>query len=923
MRSLRLFVALAASSPLLLATPLTVGELRTDYSVNPTDIDLAAPLLSWRVSSPEAGARQASWRLLVASSEELLARDVGDLWDSGQVSTGSTQAIPYAGKPLASFARAFWKVRSWNSAGEASDWSPAATWSMGVLQPGDWRATWIAAPASTESLLLRGDFRVRPGLTRALAYACGLGNYELRLNGRRVGNDLLAPGWTNYDETTLYDTHDVTALLRAGDNAAGLSVGNGMYHVQRRNRFAKFTRSFGPLRAILMLRLEYADGSTEFVGTGDGWRCRPGPAVYNSIYGGEDFDARLDPKGWDLPGFDASAWTPVVPVVRTGDTLRGHSFNSEPLRVIEVRQPASVKALPGRVFLYDLGQNASYMPRLRVTGPAGSTVRLIPSEVARADGTLVRTTMGGLHRGLSWWQYTKATDAEETWYPQFYYVGFRYLQAELYAPGEVPREAISSLALQKDSPAPAGVPAITALDGLVVHAAAAPTGEFSTSDPLLNRIRDLVRWAQRSNMVSVLTDCPHREKLGWIEQFHLNGPAIRYEFDVNRIFTKAMADMAAAQTDDGLIPNIAPEYADFKGAFKGAAEWGAAFLLVPLQQYEFTGDKTLLARHYGAMKRYFSYLESRCVDGILSDGLGDWYDVGPAKSGKSQHTPPPVTATAFLYDDARSLARIATLLGHAADAARYTARAEQIRARYNREFFKPAEGSYATGSQCANSLALVMGLVEPAHRDRVFQALVRDVEGRGCTVTAGDIGFRYLLRALADGGRSDLILRMITQDEKPGYAYQLKQGATALTESWDSNLGSSHNHFMLGQVTEWFYHDLLGIAPDPEKPGFEHVLLNPTPVGELSHVEGSFDSVRGRISVRWERREGRLHYRVTLPANTHATLTLPCREGATLLWDGKPLPDTGTGTAPRRLGRQAGREVLSLPAGTHSFEIAP
>jgi predicted neuraminidase len=887
---------------------LRVTDPRCEFATDPLGIDVAQPRLFWRVASDRRGQRQSAWQALVASSSEILAQDRGDLWDSGRVASDETTCIHYAGAPLASSQAVFWKVRAWDRDGHATPWSANATWTMGLLKPGDWKGVWIAAPGATESLLLRHEFSVKPGLRRAVTHICGLGQYELEFNGAKAGDDLLSPGWTNYERTTLYDTRDVTDLLREGTNAVGIILGNGMYNVVRRNRFVKFTGSFGPLRAILHLRLEYADGTVEFVGTDGMWRTLAGPITFNNIYGGEDYDARLEPVGWTQPGFNDRAWPRAVTIIRVGDTLRGHSDGAEPLRAIETRWPVAAQAFPDGTVVYDLGQNASTMPRIHVSGPAGSTVRLTPAEIVNADGTINRNTMGGEDRGSSWWQYTKATDGEETWFPKFFYVGCRYLKAEF-----LPPEACE--------PAPPGekklLPRIESIEGVVVHSSAAPLGRFATSNELLNRIRNLVRWAQRSNMVSILTDCPHREKLGWLEQYHLNGPAIRYEFDVARIFAKGMHDMAEAQANDGFVPTTAPEYAKFKGTFHAATEWSSAFILVPWQQYQFTGDLDLLRAHFDAMERYFAYLETRATDDIVSEGLGDWYDLGPEKPGDPQLTPPAVTATAFYFTDATILARAAMLLGRVDDAKHYAARAERIRESYNRRFFHRDTGSYATGSQCANALPLVMNIVEPANRARVLAALVRDVEQHGDAMTAGDVGFRYLLQALAEGGRSDVVYRMINQDEKPGYGYQLKKGATSLTESWDANPSSSHNHFMLGQITEWFYKDLAGIDGDATGPGFKKIILHPQPVGDLTWVEASYESIHGLISLRWERDGERFVLKATIPANTTATVFMSAHRG-TAVREGGASAEQRPGV--KFLRREGDRAVFAIESGSYAFE---
>jgi|DewCreStandDraft_2_1066082.scaffolds.fasta_scaffold01513_12 alpha-L-rhamnosidase len=889
----------ASGEPL---APLVPVDLRCEYDAWARSVEVTNPRLFWKLVGDGRGRRQTGYQILVASSEAHLARDEGDLWDSGRVASDETIHVRYGGRPLASSQQAYWKVRVWDEAGRVSAWSTNGTWIMGILRPEEWRGQWICAPAETEALLLRKEFDVRPGLVRAVAHVCGLGHYEMFLNGARVGEDLFTPGWTDYRKTTLYDTYDVTSHLRAGRNALGLTLGNGMYHVVRRHRFAKFTGSFGPLRAILHLRLEYADGTTEFLGTDPSWKVHPGAITYNSIYGGEDFDARREPVGWKLPGFDDRDWETAVPVVRPAPTLRGHHAAALPIRAMETRAPVAVRQLAPDLWVYDLGQNASWMPRLRVQGPRGSSVRLTPAEVLFEDGTIDRRTMGSTNRGISWWQYTLKGDSSgpESWFPQFYYVGCRYLEARL-----LPAE-------------PGGpLPRIESLEGVLVHAAVQPVGEFECSNPLLNRIRDLIRWAQRANLVSVLTDCPHREKLGWLEQYHLNGPSLRYEFDLGRHFTKAMHDMADAQLPEGLVPNIAPEYTVFEGPFRAAAEWGSAFVQVPWQQYLFYADLDLIERFYDRMKRYFAHLESRARDGVLADGLGDWCDWGPQRSNRAELTPPEVTASAFYYWNAITLARMARLVGRPDDATQFDQQAARIRQGLQQRFWDPERGIWGTGSQASHGLALEMDLVEERARPRVLAELVRDVAVRGYAMTAGDVGFRYLVQALARAGHSDVVYRMINRRDPPGYGYQIEQGATALTEFWDARRTGSHNHFMLGHILEWFYKDLAGIDCDPEAPGFKRVVIRPTPVGDLTWVRASYDSIRGQITTEWHRDADRFRLKVRIPPNTTATVYVPALASDAVREGDRPARSS---PGVRFLRTESGCAVFSVESGTYEFE---
>ena len=876
-------------------------HLLVDGTASPLGIDAASPKLSWRLESEERRQSQSAYRILVASSKESLGRDTGDLWDSGRVSSDETFGISYAGRPLRSFERVYWKVRAWDKDGKETPWSGVETWTMGVLSASDWRASWIGTPAGrspADAMLLRRGFGVRPGLVRAVAYVCGLGTYEMTIDGRRVGEDLLTPGWTKYDKTCLYDAYDITALLRAGPNGIGLCVANGFYNV-RAGRYTKYKGSFGPIKAIALLRFEYGDGTAEFVGTDASWRYHTGPLTFSCMYGGEDYDARLETRGWDGPDLNVSAWPAAAVVPGPGGTLRGASFAAPPIRAFERLKPAAVREIGPGAAVYDLGQNAPIMLALEAQGPAGSSVRVTPAELVQADGTVDRGSSGG---GESYWQYTLAGSGREAYRAKFFYHGARYLQVELRpaSPGG-PR------------------PEILSLEGTVVHSSSAPIGDFACSSDLFNRIRTLVRWAQRANTMSLITDCPHRERLGWLEQYHLNGPSLRYEWDLGRLFAKTMTDMADSQLADGLVPDIAPEYTVFSGGFRDSPEWGSAAVLVPWQQYEWTCDLDLLRRFYDVMKRYVDYLATKATGRIVSHGLGDWYDLGPKPPGEAQLTPKALTATAFHYYDTRILARAAALLGKADDARIYAARADEIRAAFNAAFFDPTAGIYAGGSQAANAIPLVMDLVSAERRAAVLEAIVDDVRRRGNALTAGDVGYRYLLRALADGGRSDVIFDMNAQSEKPGYGYQLKMGATSLAEAWDAGRASSQNHFMLGHIMEWFYHDLAGIAGDPAGPGFKKIRIRPEPVGGLTWARASLDSVRGRIESEWRIEQGRFKLAVTIPPNSTARVYVPASEAGRVRESGRPAAASpGVALA----GREDGRTVFSVGSGRYVFECA-
>ncbi len=924
MAGLIFIVLMLAVSPSPAQASSSVDRLRCEDRVNPLGIDLRAPRLSWIMLSGQRGARQSAYRILVASTSTLLAKDHGDLWDSGRVQSDQSNQLEYAGKTLASSQRVYWKVRIWDEHEQPSAWSEPASWTMGVLNEADWHAVWISAghavtespafagihtmggplpppydsppPRVSPTMLLRRDFVVKPRLTRAVVHVCGLGQYELTLNGRRVSEDLLAPGWTRYDKTVLYDTYDVTPFLRAGNNAVGLQLADGMYNV-RGGRYAKFIGSFGPLKAMGELRLEYADGTVDEIGTGEDWRVHPGPITFSSVYGGEDYDARLARRGWSLPGFADTSWEKAVATAGPGGKLRGLSCAAPPIRPYESLSPVHINPIAEGTAVYDMGQNVSLIPRLRVKGPAGSMVRITPAELVKPDGTVDRGSVGG---GDAYWQYTLSGQGEEEWFPKFFYHGSRYLQVECTAPAGKAR------------------PVVESLEGVVVHSASEAVGEFSSSNDLFNRIRTLVHWAQESNMVSVLTDCPHRERLGWLEQYHLNGPSLRYEFDMAPLYTKGMNDMADSQMSDGMVPDTAPEYVPMSDGFRDSPEWGSAFVLCAWQQYEWTGDVELLRQHYAAMQRYVAYLGSRSQNFIVSYGLGDWFDIGPKPPRFAQLTPVPLTATAFYYADAAVLAKVAGVLGNPGDAAKYEELAHNIAAAFNQQFFDSARKQYAQGSQCANSMPLAMGLVPPEYRAAVLDAVVRDVKQRGNALTAGDVGYRYLLRALAEGGRSDVIYAMNNQSDRPGYGYQLKMGATSLTEAWDAGRDSSQNHFMLGHIIEWFYHDLAGIGSDPTVPGFRKIVIKPAIPGDLAWVKASYNSIYGKIESHWNVTNGKVTLNITIPPNTNAVVYVPAQAGADVTESGKPAAQS---VGVKYLRWEDGAAVYQVASGRYSFSV--
>jgi hypothetical protein len=837
--SLLLFCSLASAA----VQPV---KLECEARSNPLGVDVAQPRLSWVLESTEKGQRQTAYRILAASKPELLQAGRADLWDSGEVVSEETLNIPYRGKALASNQRCFWQVQSRDRAGVWTKSVAVAEWTMGLLQASDWQASWIMAyngPLVPGPLpLFRKEFDVAKPLRRALLHVAGLGQHEVTFNGDPASNHLFAPAWSDYHKRIYYETLDVTSLLKQGRNAAGILLGNGMYNVVG-GRYAKFTASFGPPKFRFHLELEYADGSKAVIGSDTSWKTAPGPITFSCIYGGEDYDARLEQSGWDRPGFDDSVWQGASGTEAPGGSMAVQF--SPPILVQTTYKTASVKETKPGVFVYDLGKNFAGRPKIQVRGTAGQKIRLTPSELLDEQGRPNQTATGS----PVWFEYTLKGSGLETWTPKFSYTGFRYLQVEGVKPESV--------------------------EGEFLYADAAVTGKFESSSDLLNRIHALILQAIRSNFQNVLSDCPQREKLGWLEQVHLMAAGLAYNFDLRNVLPKIAADTRDAQLVNGMVPDIAPEYVVFGGGFRDSPEWGSTAVLAPWQAWTWYGDRRAVEESFETMKRYVDYLDKQSDKGILSYGLGDWYDIGPNFPGYSQLTPRGITATAIYYQDLIVASQAAALLGRADEEHSLAGRAAAVRAEFQRRFYDSAKKSFGSGSQTSNAMPLALGLAPDGSQQALVDHIADDVRSRGNHTSAGDIGYHYVLAALASGGQSNLIYDMATATSAPSYASQLARGATSLTEAWDANPGASQNHFMLGHIEDWLYQWLAGIAPDPAALAWKRVVLQPHPVGDLRSAGATYDSPRGRIACHWVRTATGVEIDVVLPPGVTGILRQP------------------------------------------------
>jgi hypothetical protein len=877
-----------------------VNNLSCNAAVNPLAISAEKPVFSWQLSSKSFNVSQAAYQLLVASSEDKLNRNEGDVWDSGKVVSAASQDVHYNGKVLKNETKYFWKVRVWMNDKKTSNWSEINSFRT---QPSDLNPTWIGAitkadshlpegrnyhavtfkkekkqaiidasdSLSRRSIQLRKSFSVSKKIKEAVVYVSGLGHYELTLNGKKVGNSVFAPLWTDYDKTVYYNTYEISANeLLKGENVLGVLLGNGMYNTLA-ERYAKFYVSFGPPTLFLKMKVMYEDGSEEIIKTDKSWKYSKSPITFNSIFGGEDYNANLEQKGWNMAGFNDANWKPIVVQEAPKGVLR--SQQTTPIQIEEQFGVKAVTEPQAGVKVFNMGQNLSGFPTLKVKGKKGQTVRIWVGEGLNDDGTVGQGRSGKPY----YFDYTLKGEGVEEWQPKFSYYGYQYMQIE----GVNYKET-------KDF----SKPTIVELQSNFIYNSAGTAGSFSSSNEIFNKTHELINNAIKSNFQSVLTDCPHREKLGWLEESHLNGPGLIYNYNLKNYIPSIMQNVADAQRGNGMIPTIAPEYVVFGGDFTDSPEWGVAGVILPWMYYEYYGDDSLLREYYPVMKRYVDYLTSKADKGIVSYGLGDWYDYGEHAAGYSKNSPIALSATSHYYFGIDLLAKAAKLLNKKEDAVIYENLAISVKNAFNGKFFDTKTKQYGTGSQFSNAVPLFLNMVAPEDKQAVLDNLVNDIKVRNYRLTTGDVGNRYLFQVLADNGLNEVMYKMHNHYDAPGYGFQIKFGLTTLTEQWDPRKGNSWNHFMMGQIEEWFYKSLVGIVADEKNPGFKHFFLQPEMVGDMTFVKGTYNSVFGEIAAEWEKKEDKVAFKFTIPANTTATVKLPVKKNAVIKVNGKILSDS-------------------------------
>lgn len=889
-------------------TRCVVNTLTVNHTTNPLGIDNQTPLFSWQLNCLSRGIKQTAYQILVASSPELLRNNTADLWNSGKTISDETINIPYAGKALISEQHCFWKVKIWDQNGKESKWSCIAQWSMGFLSQSDWKAQWIGLDridgkdmtknehTRLSARMLRKEINVPKQLKQATAYVCGLGLFEWSINGRKVGRQVLAPALAEYGKRAYYMTFDVTNYLKKGQNAIGVVLGNGRYFSPRTN-----ASSFGYPKLLFQLNLEYTDGSKAIVVSDPSWKLTTeGPIIANNEYDGEEQDATKEMPGWDKPGYNDSAWKQSETVSPGAPLL--YAQPSAPIKVMETIKPVSVKELKPGVYIYDMGQNMVGWTRLKVKGVRGSKVSLRFAETLQPDGSLY---VANLRTANVTDIYTLKGYGTEVFEPHFTYHGFRYVELTGYE----------------------GTPDLSILDGQVVYDNLPLTGKFETSNPMVNTIYKNAYWGIRGNYHGIPTDCPQRdERQGWLGDRAVGSKGESFVFDNSRLYAKWLQDIDDAQREDGSVPDVAPTYWKI---YSDNVTWPAAYPVIANMLYDQYENITPIKTHYDSFRKWILYMKDHYLkDGILvKDTYGDW--CMPPEEPKLIHSNDParktsgeILSTSYYYYLLTLMQRFAILLDRPNDVAEYKQLASTIYDAYNQKFFDKEKSCYGNNTATANLLSLAYNLVPDENKKDVFENVVNKTENdfHG-HISTGLVGAQWIMRMLTQYGRSDIAYKLVTNKDYPSWGYMAEHGATTIWELWNGDSAdpamNSGNHVMLlGDLVIWFYEDLAGIKSDPNAPGFKHIIMNPTPAGDLSYVKASYNSVRGQIKSEWKKDEGHFTWDITIPANASATVYVPAKSEKEVKENGREI-STSQGIEFLRMAE--GKAVFNVSSGTYRF----
>lgn len=860
----------------LAAYSMEPRELKTEHKKDPLGIDVVLPRFSWKIYSNIPNQEQSAYQIIVASTPRLLNPRRADLWDSDKVSSSKSVLVEYNGKPLGSKQKAWWMVRVWDKNGKAGKWSAPAYFETGMLSHGDWVADWIKTAIKFDEYSypaphFRKEFSVNKSILSARLYCSAKGLYEFYLNGEKVGDQVLTPGYTSYETRLQYQVYDVTEQLRNGTNAAGIILGNGWHRAFNPN--GRPMPDVWDVEVIAQLEVTFTDGSVQVISTDESWKSSTGPVLRSEIFFGEIYDARLEMDGWARHDFNDSQWKGVVKTDSQKNNLVGSI--SEPMRKIETLKPVKVIYTPEGDTVLDMGQNMVGWCRLQLNVPAGTQITLRHAEVLDKDGNFYTTNLRAAAQKVI---YTAKGQPNEIYEPRFTFQGFRFVAISGY-PGEVTTDL---------------------LQGVVVHSDLAVTGTFSCNEPLINQLQHNILWGQKGNFVDVPTDCPQRdERLGWTGDAQVFAPTACYNMHSPAFFTKWLRDLAADQHEDGAVPHVIPNSLD-RG---GAHGWADAATIVPWNVYLNYGDHRILSDQYQSMKAWVEYIRKEAGERYLwfprERQFGDWLAFATTRSDyPGATTDKDFLANCYFYHSTGLLRKAAEITGKTAEAKAYADLQEKIKTAFNKEYVTP-KGRLSSNTQTAYVVALSFGLLPESLEKSAAQRLAADVNTFG-HITTGFLGTADICHVLTKYGYLAEAYKLLYRKDYPSWLYPVTKDATTIWERWDGikpdgsfqNPGmNSFNHYAYGAVGDWLYKVVAGINPNPEQPGYKHIIIKPHPFGEMNDVKASHESPYGNISSEWKLENGKFTLTVVVPVNTKADILVPVSNGG-LKMNGKAIEST-------------------------------
>jgi alpha-L-rhamnosidase len=899
-----IFLFFAIITGMVCHAQIKVQHLLTENQVDPISIDALSPRFSWQLSAADKrGVMQTAYEIKVKKGKTLA-------WNTGKVMSGQSVYIPYTGEKLLAGKKYDWQVRVWDNLGKASEWSGPASWQMGLLSPTDWKAKWIT-PGFVEDSVLRPSplFRKKFLLTKkvktAIAYITAHGLYEAQINGQRVGDAFLTPGWTSYNKRLQYQAYDVAALLNQGENAIGAELGNGWYrgfigYNPTANLYGK------DISLLLQLEVTYADGSADTIVSDESWKSSTGPVRFAEIYYGATIDDRMQQKGWSTTNFDDKSWSGVIAKDFPKNTLVA-TFN-EPVRKHEIFKPIKIFTTPKGEKVIDFGQNLVGWVQMKVSGNTGDKITLSHAEVIDKEGNFYTEN---LRTARSQDVYILKGGGEETFEPQFTWQGFRYIKVEGY-PGDLKPENFTAIALYSDMK---------------------PTGTFSCSNTLINQLQHNIQWGQKGNFLDIPTDCPQRdERLGWTGDAQVFSRTASFNMNVNNFFAKWLKDVAADQYASGSVPFVIPNVAgkSINGS-GGSTGWADVATIIPWNMYLAYGDKRILEDQYNSMKAWVNYMQHQSKNDLWNTGFhfGDWlfYSLNDDTDGSSAITNKYLIAQCFYAYSTQLLINAANVLGKTDDVAYYTALLAKIKDAYLKEYVTP-NGLISSDTQTAYVLALQFDMLPETLRQQAATRLVNNIRHYNNHLTTGFLGTPYLCQVLSRFGYANVAYRLLLQDTYPSWLYPVKMGATTIWERWDgikpdgtfeAPSMNSYNHYAYGAIGDWMYRFVAGIDTKTEAPGYKQIVIKPTIGGDLENAAADYETNYGKVSSHWKLDNGNLLLDTEIPANTTATIYIPANSGSTILESGKPIssePDI------KLADPVAGYVVVNVGSGVYHFSTA-